>query len=86
MTEGDVLFRLRVNELGAAITRHVEKGAGKNKAKRLEAFAREFQKRWTEQTECRTGFVIPGYCGNAAGRTSASTAGGEVVPVEQRSA
>lgn len=69
MTEGDVLFRLRVNELGAAITRHVETGAG-----------------WTEQTECRTGFVIPGYCGNAAGRTSASTAGGEVVPVEQRSA
>lgn len=68
MTEDDVLFRLRIQELATAITRHVQRGAGKDKAKRLKEFGREFQKRWTEQTECRAGFVIQSFCGNAAGR------------------
>jgi hypothetical protein len=76
MTQDDVLFRLRVNELGTAITRHVQRGAGKDKRKRLEAFGREFQKRWTEQTECRAGFVIRSFCGNertpARGRAGAA--------------
>lgn len=82
MTEDDVLFRLRIQELATAITRHVLRGAGKAKAKRLDAFAREFEKRWTEQTECRSGFVIR-ICRNAAGGKTTSTAGGEVVPAEQ---
>lgn len=85
MTEDDVLFRLRVQELATAITRHVQRGAGKDKTKRLDAFAREFRERWTEQTECRSGFVTR-ICGNAAGRKTTSTAGGDVVPTEQRSA
>lgn len=65
MTEDDVRFRLRVNELGTAISRHVQRGAGKDKAKRLEAFGRQFQKRWVRQTECRAGYVIRSFCGNA---------------------
>lgn len=84
ITEGDVLFRLRIDELTTAIVRHVQRGAGKDKAKRLKAFGREFQKRWTEQTECRAGFVIKSFCGDAAGRKATSTAGGDVVPTGQR--
>lgn len=68
MTEDDVLFQLRLQELATAITRHVQRGAGKDKTKRLEAFGREFQKRWIQQTECRAGFVVAELCGNAAGR------------------
>jgi foldase protein PrsA len=65
MTEGDVLFRLRVQLLGEAIARHVQRGAGKDKDRRLTAYGRAFQKRWRGQTECRSGFVMREYCGNA---------------------
>lgn len=73
MTEDDVLFRLRFEELATAISRHVQRGAGQDEAmRRLEAYGREFQKRWTQQTECRKGFVITQFCGDAAGRGTAS--------------
>lgn len=65
MTEGDVLFRLRIQLLGEAISRHVQRGAGKDKARRLTAYGRAFQKRWQGRTECRRGFVIRQFCGNA---------------------
>ena len=64
MTEGDVLFRLRIQLLGEAISRHVRRGAGKDADRRLTAYGKEFQKRWRGQTECRRGFVIRQFCGN----------------------
>ncbi len=67
MTEADVLFRLRIQELTAAITRHVLRGAGRDGGRRLEAFAREFERRWSERTACRAGFVVRPLCGDAAG-------------------
>lgn len=73
LTNEDVLFRLRIEELGAAISRHVQRGAGKNKAKRLEEYGKEFQKRWRQQTECRKGFVNSQFCGNAAGSATTPT-------------
>jgi foldase protein PrsA len=63
MTEDDVRFQLRVQELATAITRRVQRGAGKNATRRLEAFGREFQKRWRQQTQCRKGFVVTELCG-----------------------
>ncbi len=65
MTEGDVLFRLRIQLLGEAIVAHVQRGAGKDKDRRLTAYGRAFQKRWQGRTECRRGFVIRQFCGNA---------------------
>lgn len=66
MTESDVLFRVRSEELATAITRHVAgRGAAKDEMKRLVAFTREFQTRWSRQTECRDGFVIAQFCGSA---------------------
>jgi foldase protein PrsA len=44
---------------------------------KLNTFAREFQERWTDETECRRGFVIP-ICGNAPRANTTSTAGGTV--------
>lgn len=82
MTEDDVRFQLRLQELPEAITRHVQRGAGKDKQKRLEAYGREFQKRWKQQTECRKGFVVTTICGNAAGRKTTSTASAAVAPPE----
>lgn len=46
----------------------------------LTRFGREFQERWSEKTECRTGYVIPQICGNAPRPRTTSTAGGAVVP------
>ncbi|MBB4661745.1 peptidyl-prolyl cis-trans isomerase [Conexibacter arvalis] len=46
----------------------------------LTRFGREFQERWSEKTNCRTGYVIPQICGNAPRPRTTSTAGGEVVP------
>lgn len=68
MTEDDVRFQLRLQALPEAISRHVTRGAGKDARRRLEAFGREFQKRWRQQTECRKGFVVTAVCSNAAGR------------------
>jgi foldase protein PrsA len=52
-------------------------------SEKLTAFAREFQERWTSDTECREGFTIP-ICGNAPRARTTSTAGGAVVTTEQR--
>jgi foldase protein PrsA len=46
-------------------------------SEKLNTFAREFQERWTEATECRRGFIIP-ICSNAPRANTTSTAGGTV--------
>jgi parvulin-like peptidyl-prolyl isomerase len=65
LTEGDVRAQVRTREIAAAITRHVQRGAGKDKVRRLRQFGKEFQKRWREQTECRAAFAVSEFCGNA---------------------
>jgi foldase protein PrsA len=46
----------------------------------LTRFGREFQERWSELTNCRTGYQVPQLCGNAPRPRTTSTAGGAVVP------
>jgi foldase protein PrsA len=59
-----------------AIRAQLEQTKGQDE---LTRFGREFQERWSELTECRTGYVIPQICGNAPRPRTTSTAGGEVV-------
>jgi foldase protein PrsA len=44
---------------------------------RMQSFSRSFQKRWTEATKCRTGYVVP-LCSNAPKPRTSSTSGGTV--------
>lgn len=59
-----------------AIRAQLEQTKGQDE---LTRFGREFQERWSELTECRTGYVIPQICGNAPRPRTTSTAGGDVV-------
>ncbi len=59
-----------------AIRAQLEQTKGQDE---LTRFGREFQERWSELTECRTGYVVPQICGNAPRPRTTSTAGGEVV-------
>jgi len=51
-------------------------------SERLDRFAREFQERWTDATQCRRGFIIP-ICANAPRQNTTSTAGGTVAGSER---
>jgi foldase protein PrsA len=59
-----------------AIRTQLEQTKGQDE---LTRFGREFQERWSELTECRTGYVIPQMGGNAPSARTTSTAGGDVV-------
>ena len=60
----------------AAIRSQLEQTKGQAE---LTRFGREFQERWSEKTNCRTGYVIDQICGNAPKPRATATAGGEVV-------
>lgn len=61
----------------AAIRTQLEQTKGQDE---LTRFGREFQERWSELTNCRTGYQVPQLCGNAPRPRTTSTAGGAVVP------
>jgi foldase protein PrsA len=49
-----------------------------NSSRALTDFGRQFQERWAAETNCRTGYVIEQFCGNAPRPRTTSTAGGTV--------
>lgn len=49
-----------------------------NSSRALTDFGREFQERWSADTNCRAGYVIDQFCSNAPRPRTTSTAGGTV--------
>lgn len=68
-------------ESRAAIRTQLEQTKGQTE---LTRFGEEFQKRWSEQTNCRKGYIIPQVCSNAPKPRTTSTAGGTVATTPQR--
>lgn len=60
LTEGDLLFRVKLDMLQSRISRHVTRSAKSPAAKRraLNRSVREFRRRWRARTVCARGYVI----------------------------
>jgi foldase protein PrsA len=85
MTQADALYRIRLQALVQKLTAKIEGSATGSTAgqKKLAAFAKDFQTRWREKTDCRKGYVIT-QCSN--GPNPPSTTSSTATPPSTQSA